>query len=117
LLACSIRYKYRSHIQEPDLIINITFSLILQREQAEREQDWEREQREKREALEAAQRELVEVLNNESILLLRHEYYFARWPKESVEIQAINIQAISFAAVVLMQVCQADLIHSWNARN
>jgi hypothetical protein len=51
-----------------DLTLNDTFSLIAQREQAEREQDWEREQREKREALEAAQRELEEV-NNESILL------------------------------------------------
>jgi hypothetical protein len=65
-LACSIRYKYRPHIQELDFIVNVTFSLIIQREQEEREQDWEREQREKREALEAAQRELEEVLNNDS---------------------------------------------------
>lgn len=116
-MACSIRYKYRPHIQEPDLIINITLYLIIQREQAEREQDWEREQREKREALEAAQRELEEVLNNETTLWLRCEYYFVCWSKEPVKIQVINIQLVSLAAAFLMHVCQANLIHSWNAKN
>jgi predicted component of type VI protein secretion system len=43
--------------------------VVVQREQAEREQDWEQEQQEKREALEAAQRELEEVLNCNSALL------------------------------------------------
>jgi hypothetical protein len=44
--------------------------VVAQREQAEREQDWEQEQQEKREALEAAQRELDEVLNCNSALLV-----------------------------------------------
>jgi predicted component of type VI protein secretion system len=47
-------------------------SFIAQKEQAEREQDWEREQQEKREALEAAQRELDEVLNNKSAEIIFH---------------------------------------------
>jgi hypothetical protein len=58
-----------------DLIIHIytvPLSFIVQKEQAEREQDWEREQQEKREALEAAQRELDEVLNNKSAEILFH---------------------------------------------
>jgi len=42
------------------------YLVVIQREQAEREQDWEQEQREKREALEAAQHELEEVLDSNS---------------------------------------------------
>jgi uncharacterized membrane-anchored protein YhcB (DUF1043 family) len=60
------------HIQEPDFIIAISIVylyVVVQREQAEREQDWEQEQQEKREALEAAQRELEKVLNCNSALL------------------------------------------------
>lgn len=45
------------------------YVVVIQREQAEREQDWEQEQREKREALEAAQRELEEVLDSNSAWL------------------------------------------------
>lgn len=45
------------------------YIVVIQREQAEREQDWEQEQREKREALEAAQRELEEVLDSNSARL------------------------------------------------
>jgi hypothetical protein len=45
------------------------YFVVVQREQAAREQGWAQEQREKREALEAAQRELEEVLNNKSALL------------------------------------------------
>lgn len=60
------------HIQEPKFIIEISLVclyVVIQREQAEREQDWEQEQREKREALAAAQRELEEVLDSNSAWL------------------------------------------------
>jgi large-conductance mechanosensitive channel len=65
-----LKEDYLYHIQESDFIIDVSvvylYVVVIQREQAEREQDWEQEQREKREALEAAQRELEEVLDSNS---------------------------------------------------
>lgn len=72
LFGAVLNEDWLHHIQESDFIIDISvvyLYVVIQREQAEREQDWEQEQREKREALEAAQRELVEVLDSNSAWL------------------------------------------------
>lgn len=73
LFGAVLKEDYLYHIQESDFIIDVSvvylYVVVIQREQAEREQDWEQEQREKREALEAAQRELEEVLDSNSAWL------------------------------------------------